>query len=124
VANRNVEVLPSAARTTAQAVITLQASDDKAVALIFTVDTTVDPAAASITPSIDFFDPISQSWTTILTGAAIAATGRVRLRIGEGLTAAANLTVNDVIARKFRFNMAVADTDSITYSVGVEIVNR
>lgn len=123
-ANRNVVVLASAARTLLQAVEILQSSADNAVALIFTVDTTLDPGTASITPSIAFFDPISETWTTILTGAAIAATGTVRLRIGEGLTAAANLTVNDVIARKFRFNMAVADGESMTYSVGVEIVNR
>ena len=121
--NRYVTVLVSAARTTAQAVEILLSSSDHPTALVFTIDVTLDAATASITPSIESYDPLSETWTGVLTGAAIAAVGDVQLKIGVGLTAAANLVVNDVVPTKFRFSMAVADADAITYSVGLEIIN-
>ncbi len=123
-ANRYVTVLASAARTALEAVEIVQASGDNPLALVFTIDVTLDAASAVITPSIQGFDPLSETWTTILTGAAISALGDVQLRIGIGLPVTANLSANYAIPKKFRFNMAVADTDAITYSVGLEIVNR
>ncbi len=78
----------------------------------------------AITPSVEGFDHESETWTTIITGAAIAAVGFVQLKIGLGLTAAANTIVNHEIPSKFRFSMAVADTDSMTYTVGLNIINR
>ncbi len=122
-ANRYVTVLASAARTEAQTVVVTQLSSDKPKVLVFTIDVTLDAATASITPSVQGFDPLSETWTTIVTGAAIAALGDVQLKIGVGLTAAANLTVNHEIPTRFRFRMAVADADAITYSVGLEIIN-
>ena len=123
-ANRYITVLASAARTALEAVVINQVSSDNPESLLFTIDVTLDAASASITPSIEGFDPLSETWTTILTGAAIAAVGDVQLRIGVGLPVTANLSANYVIPQRFRFSMAVADTDAITYSVGLEIVNK
>lgn len=121
--NRYETVLASAARTTAQAVTLRLKRGDSAKALVFTIDTTVDAASGSITPSIEAFSPLSGTWRTVLTGAAISGVGTISLRIGIGITAVTNVAVNDVVQETFRFSMAVADTDSMTYSVQLEVIN-
>lgn len=112
-------VLPSAARTTAQSVDILNEAGRKYLHLI--IDVTLDPALASITPTIRGKDPVSGKYYDLLVGAAIAATGTVILKIGPALTAAGNLVANDFIPRSWNFEMAVADTDSITYSVSYQL---
>lgn len=112
-------ILASAARTTAQDVDITNNSGRKYLHL--TIDVTVDPAAASITPTIRGKDALSGKYYDILVGSAIAATGTVILKIGPALTAAANLVANDFIPRLWNFEMAVADTDSMTYSVSFQL---
>jgi len=112
-------ILASAARTTAQSVDILNEAGRKY--LILTIDVTVDPASASITPTIRAKDPVSGTYFDLLVGSAIAAVGTVTLKIGPALTAAANLVANDFIPRSWNFEMAVADTDSITYSVAYQL---
>lgn len=84
----------------------------------FIIDVTADPSAASITPHIEGYDIASGSWYTILTGSAIAATGTTILRVYPDLAPSANAIADDVLPFRWRFRMAVADTDSMTYSVG------
>lgn len=112
-------ILPLLARTTAQSIDILNEAGRKYLHL--TIDVTVDPALASITPTIRGKDPVSGKYYDLLVGAAIAATGTVILKIGPALTAAANLVANDFIPRSWNFEMAVADTDSITYSVSYQL---
>ena len=81
------------------------------------IDVTLDPAEASITPHIEGNSGLSDEWYTILTGAAITGTGNTVLRAFPGATAAANTVANDQLPALWRFRMAVADTDTITYSV-------
>jgi len=108
-------LLASAARTaTANTEVTNTEGYKGAIVVI---DVTVDPASASITPHIEGKDDLSDKWYTILSGAAIAATGTTVLRVFPGATAAANTVANDQLPATWRFRMAVADTDSITYSV-------
>lgn len=82
------------------------------------IDVTADPAAASITPHIEAWDEASQDWVDLLTGAAITAVGSVTLTVADWVTAAANVAAEQKAPSKCRFRMAVADTDSMTYSVG------
>ncbi len=112
-------ILALAARTTAQSVDILNEAGRKY--LILTIDVTVDPAAASITPTIRAKDPVAGTYSTLLAGAAIASVTTIVLKIGPALTAAANLVANDFIPRSWNFQMAVADTDSITYSVSYQL---
>lgn len=112
-------ILESAARTTAQSVDILNKEGLKYLHL--TIDVTVDPAAASITPTIRGKDPVSGKYYDLLVGAAIAATGTVILKIGPALTAATNLVANDFIPRSWNFEMAVADAASMTYSVAYQL---
>lgn len=82
----------------------------------------VDATAASDTPSIVAtvlgVDRVSGKTYTILASAAITGTGTTVLRVGQGLTAAANLVANDSLPPVFRIRVAHADADSITYTVG------
>lgn len=77
------------------------------------------------TPSVVFtvlgVDPVSGLTYTILASAAVTgATTRI-LRVGPGLTASANLIVNDVLPPVIRISAVHADADSITYSVGASL---
>ena len=107
------EVLPSAARTTLQAVSVDVPQDAQAVT--FVIDVTLDPAAASITPDLKGKHG-SIEWL-LLQGAAIASVSQVALHVGPTITASANVAAAIPLPPVIEFNMAVADTDSITYSV-------
>lgn len=124
--NRPMVLLASGARTTAQTVT--KDTENKPISnacwrgVEVIINVTLDPASASITPYIEGYDPASASWFTILQGAAITGTGQTILRVHPDLTAAANLVAKDALPFDWRFRMAVADTDSMTYSVGAQLV--
>ncbi len=82
------------------------------------IKVTIDAESAILTPHIEGYDQASAGWITILTGAAIAATGTTILTVNEHATVTANLSARKRLPRRFRFRMAVADTDDMTYSVG------
>ena len=113
--NREIELLASSARTAAITSDDQHNADAKGVIVI--IDTTVDPGTASVTPTIQGKDPVSGKYYTLLTGAAIAAVGTIILRVHPELTAAANLVAKDALPATWRFSMAVADAESLTYSV-------
>jgi hypothetical protein len=107
-------LLASAART---ATVNTEVTNTPAYrGVIVVIDTTVDPAAASITPHIEGYSTLGDDWYTMLTGAAIADVGVITLRVYPGAVAAANTVADDWLPPTWRFRMAVADTDSITYS--------
>ena len=118
--NTNLVLLSSAARTAATTSTDITNTDYRGCHII--IDVTVDPASASITPTIQGLDSVSGKYYTLLVGSAITAVGTTVLRIYPGLVASANVTVNDILPNKFRVSMAVADTDSITYSVSATLI--
>lgn len=81
----------------------------------------IDATAIAATPSIVFnvlgVDRLSGKTWTILASAAITGTGTTVIRVGPGLTAAANLVANDVISPVVRINAVHGDADSITYTM-------
>jgi hypothetical protein len=107
-------LLPSAARTTAQSVELERGYSSIQVI----IDVTLDPGTASITPAIEGWDEASGKWIALLTGTAIAATGQVILTVGDWIATAANVSRSMKAPSKCRFTMAVADAQSMTYSVG------
>jgi len=86
------------------------------------IDITVDPAAAAVTFTLQGKDPTSGKYYTILASAALAAVATTVLTVYPGLVAAANLTANDVLPHEWRLAVTVADTDSMTYSVGATLL--
>lgn len=82
----------------------------------------IDCTASAATPSVVFtvlgVDRASGKTYTILASAAITGTGTTVLRVGAGLTAAANLVANDTLPPVIRLQAVHGDADSITYSLG------
>ena len=120
----NVEVLPSAARTAAVTVDLVKPPG--AVGVYVTVDVTVDGALASITPSIQYETAAATGkYETLLSGTAIAAVGVFTYIVALGVGAAAEDVTKVApfpLPRNWRFSMAVADGDSITYDVHASYV--
>jgi hypothetical protein len=84
--------------------------------------------AITATPSVVFnveaWDEASQTWILILASAAIIAAGTTTLRIFPGATVAANVGVNDFLPERWRIRPVHADADSITYSVGANLLTN
>ena len=94
--------------------------------LILIVNITADPAAASITPTLEIRDPISGNYFTIWTAAAaLAAVGTTAylFEIG-GVGSAGSFTeaINIRLTRTWRFTMTVANASSMTYSVSTNVL--
>jgi len=108
-------ILASAARTTLQSVTVTNSAGYRGVIIV--IDTTVDPSTASITPSIHGVSTLGSDDYTILTGAAIADVGVIALYAFPGAVAAANTVAQTWLPPTWKFKMAVADAESMTYSV-------
>ena len=120
---KHVSLYASAARTATPAAATLPVGRYKSLHL--TIDVTAVTATPSVVCTVDALDPVSGKYYNLLTSAALTDAGapytRV-LKIGRGLTAAANLVVNDVLPSTLRVTMTHGDGDSITYSVGAALI--
>ena len=92
--------------------------------LVLFVNVSVDPASASITPNIQIKDPASGNYFTAWTAAvAITAVGLYAyLFCPGGATGSYTEAVNLRFSRIGRIFMDHADSDSITYSVGVTVL--
>jgi hypothetical protein len=113
---------PSAARTATPTAVTL--ATRRAKALYVVVDATASSDTPSVVPTIDGHDSLSDKWFNLLTGAAITGVVAARcLRVGPGLTAAANLTALDFLPDLVRVVMTHGDADSITYSVSAHLLD-
>lgn len=64
----------------------------------------------TLTVTIQGKDAVSGKYYDILASSALNATGTTVLRVYPGLTAAANLTANDVLPRDWRVKTAIAGT--------------
>jgi len=93
-------------------------SNDDARGAIVVIDCTAVAATPSVVFTVQGKDPLSGKYYTILTSTAITATGTTVLRIYPGLTAAANVTVSDILPTVWRVIATHGDADSITYTVG------
>jgi hypothetical protein len=93
--------------------------------LVVVVDVSAIVTAPSVVVTIDGVDTASGKFWNLLTSTALTAvtgaTPRV-LRVGRGLTAAANLVANDLVPEKVRITMTHGNGDSITYSVVAHIL--
>ena len=108
------QIFASAARTAvATATVPIESPQG-----MFFIDMTPLTAGASITFTISGICPSDASTAyTILTSAAITATGLTVLRVSPHLMAATNETAKDLLPAAIKVSVAVADTKSVTYSM-------
>jgi len=117
----HVTVFPLKARTTAQTSSIIE-NDEGAEGLVVVIDCTAVADTPSVTFTIQGYDTTSSKAYTILASAAITGTGTTVLRVHPALTAATNTIAKDLLPRYWRVSVAVADADSMTYSVGASMV--
>jgi hypothetical protein len=110
----------STARTATPTAATF--TTDGHTGLRIVIDATASAATPSVVPTIDFYDALSGTWSTLLTGAAITGTGTTVLQIGPGVTAANNVSVAGLLPLNLRLVMTHADSDSITYTAAVHLI--
>lgn len=117
---RAVTVLASAARTSTQTGSDQTNITGKGIMVV--CDVTAIVSAPSITVDIQVKDAVSSKYISLLISAAIVATGTTRLRVYPGFLAATNTVANDLLSRTWRIVVTHANANSITYSVGAEIL--
>lgn len=118
--NHTGTALASAARTATTNSSDLTNYDARGVRVWVNVTAVTD--TPSITVSIQDKDPISGTYTSILTSAAITGVSLTRLTVYPGMTAAANVAASEPLPRTWRVAATHADADSITYSVGYALI--
>jgi|GEM_PF-2249224 len=111
-------VLPSAARTTDQ-IVDLNITAKRYRSLILVTDLTAFVTAASLTMSVLGRDPVSGKTFNLLTSTAIASVSTNVLKIGPGLTAAANTVANDFVPPHLQVFADLGNANSHTFSVGL-----
>ena len=116
VPSNSFTVLSSAARTATPNDNEYQTSGHRFLTLV--TDVTAIVTAPSITVSVLGVDRTSGKTYSILVGVAITAVGTQVLKIGPGLTAAANAVANDILPSTFRIVSTHGNSNSITYSIG------
>lgn len=121
-APRSYEVFSSAARTATPTAVEIQNTGNFNT-VQFLLSCTADPAAASVTPSIETYDDKAGVWFTLLTGAAFASVSEVVLEVGSAANVA-NVSTVFHPGKRLRVNMTHADSDSITYSVTALLLRR
>lgn len=113
-------VLASAARTATPTIDTFRVVGGAQGLLV-----TIDATAAAATPSVVFtilgVDPVSAKTWTVLASAAVTGIATTVLRVSPHLTGSTNLIAKDVIPAYFTITAVHADSDSLTYSLGVQV---
>jgi hypothetical protein len=118
----NTSIYQSAARTATPTAVGI--TDKDVVGVQVVIVTSAVTATPSVVVTIDGLDPLSNTFYNILTSAAIATTSTVVLRVHPDIVAAANLTAQDFLPATYRVTMTHGDTDSITYTVGINSIAK
>lgn len=88
--------------------------------VIVIINTTLDPASASVTFTLRGVVPDGSGATwDILASAAVAATGVTVLEVHPALAVVANRAASALVPENMLLNCNAVDTDSLTYSVSV-----
>ena len=114
------QIYGSAARTASPTASTLLNKFNRGVQVI--IDVTAVAATPSVVFAVEGKDGVSGEWYALLTSAAITSTGTTVLRVEPGATEAANTVAAAGVPRVWRVTATHADADSITYSVGANLL--
>ncbi len=118
--NSRITLLSSAVRAVTNSTSVIANPGARGLHLV--IDMTAVPGVDTVTPKIEGYDETSQKYYTILTGAAIVATGTTVLKIYPGITASANVAVSDILPDSFRVTMTHSAATNFTYSVGASLI--
>lgn len=127
-------IVPS--KTNANALLTLTAANAVAAPTSQDIDVSqfgglylyvnisaISGTTPTLTVTIQGKDDVSGQYHTILASAALNATGLTVLRIYPGLTAAANLTANDVLPKTIRVTTAIGGTTpAVTATISTVLI--
>lgn len=113
-------LLASAARTGTVSSRDQINRDARGAHIIISVSAVV--GSPSVIFTIQGKDKASGDYYTLLDSEAITGVGITVLKIYPGATAVANAIASDVLPRVWRVNAVHANVDSITYSVGANVV--
>lgn len=108
-------VLESTARTATVSSSAVVGEGHRGAHIILTA--TAVTAGASIVPTVEGYNSVTDAWYTILTGAALTGTGTTVLKVYPGITPVTNVAVSDVLPARWRVTMTAADSKSATYSI-------
>jgi hypothetical protein len=121
--NVDVTLLASAARTTTQTSADITVYNCQAI--IVTLNISASGGAISLTPTINYKDPASGTYATMLTGTTVAATGMTTYVIDPRLVSGTppwTKTVPAAIGRVIQIVITVGNANSQTYSVGYTLI--
>ena len=119
--NRSTITLFSSAARTATPT-PRQALNKNNSSMQITIDVTAIAATPSVVFNVEGKDRTSDKWYLLLASAAITAVGTTTLFFGPGQEATANVSTPKSVPRDFRVRPVHADADSITYTVGANLV--
>jgi len=86
--------------------------------------TAITGSTPTLTVTIQGKDTASGKYYTILASAALSAVATTVLTVYPGLTAAANVTANDVLPKTFRVITAIGGgTPAVTATIGASLIN-
>lgn len=83
------------------------------------INVTVVPGVDTITPRIEAKD-MEGNYYTLVQGADIVATGKVKLQLGPGLPDTANLSANAPVPTQYRISMIHSGAGQFTYSIDLD----
>lgn len=116
----NITAIPAGAYTTTQIQADQSGGGGRGIRVTLNV---TNAGTGSITLEIDAKDPTSGIYTSLLTGSAITANGTTIYEVYPGLTPVANSVVNDVLPLNWRIKVTANNANSITYSVGAQVLS-
>lgn len=111
----------SAAQTAAQDYDFVNAEGFKTAHIIIDITAAGTPVTDTITFDVQGKDPASGKYYSILTSAALDATGTTVLKIIPGVAAVANEAISDKVPSEFRISTTKNTGVSFTYSIGVDL---
>lgn len=120
-------LLASGARTTTQTLtpgISLGAPMGAPVGLEVVLDLTAFTTAASLTMSIQAYDPGKEDWITLLADAAVTSISTSMLRIGRGVPTVANESIGVFVPLLWRVVVTHGNANSHTYSVSARVLSE
>ncbi len=118
-------LLTSAARTASPADVVISKpstvpSQGELINIHIIIDVTATNLTPSVQPTLIVTDGASGKTYDLLGSiAAITGVGTTILKVGKDVVAAAGLAAQDFIPENVTLKLTHADTDSITYSVGI-----
>jgi len=118
--NQDQTILASAVRAATNNSADFTNYNARGLHLVF--DITAVPGVDTVTLTLQGKDALSGKYYTILAGSAQVGVATVVMRVYPGLTAAANLTANDILPRTWRVSVAHSGAGNFTYSVGASLI--